>query len=188
MTTESTLLPPIVKIVNSSDKLSDKLSITGVHVLDGPIKGYKFLNNCVVQSYTDMLTGSWKEYDKCYAEVEVEKGKQVVRPKWRISPLDTVSSILRTNGLHCGEIKTASGQICASGNGEYKDGIFRPNKSYTNNLNVNVDNEFGRGLHFSLTEESEFNIKTMPRSYTEYSWWGQRKKQFDREPEKDPEL
>lgn len=63
-----------------------------------------------------MLTGSLKEYDTCCVEVTVDKDKKIVRPKQCISP-DNISDILRTNGLHVGEIKTQNGLKCDYANG-----------------------------------------------------------------------
>lgn len=151
---------------------STDLSI-GVHTVDKPVKGYRFFDKCVVQSYTDMLTGSWKEYDHCYAEVTVEKGKKIVRPRWRLSS-DQPSDILRTNGLHVGEIKTADGQKCSSAKAEFNGGYNRPNKSYTSELDEDINNEFQKGLHFCRTKDGNFRINT---TCTQYSWWGLSKKE-----------
>lgn len=136
----------------------------GSHVTGRDINGWKYFRNCRVQTWSDWLTGRYREYDHCRAKVTVREGGTIVRPEW-INEYDeqVFSDNLRTNKLEIGDIETQDGHKCLSAKtglilydatfGRYFESSITedwfPNKEYESKLDTNYWLNKAYGIQFS---------------------------------------
>lgn len=140
-------------------QLADKTKINntsdlpvGVHdVVDGEITGFKYYTGCkVLQTWTELIKGEYREYDVCWSRIAVKKGGRVVRPRDGLRSSDD----LRTNQFHVDDIVTPDGNKCISAVAPFRSMSYTPNKIYTSLLNESLDNRCVIGLHFLPTMEA----------------------------------
>ncbi len=136
-----------------------------------PIQGFKNLSNCIVQSYTDMLKGKWKEYDHCYAKLTIDPGNKIYEP---VSGYE-----ISTESYHIDEIRTIGGCMCKSAKTpmrSLKSITQKPQTIYKCTLDTNPSTRYSEGLYYFPTEELCHNDEIKNNNYTEYSFFGLYKK------------
>ena len=138
---------------------------------DIPIQGFKYLNNCTVQSYTDLLLGRWKIYDTCYARITINPGSHIYEP--------VTGRQLSTDSYFLDEIRTVGGSLCTSA---YTPIVNRksikqiPKTNYKSKLDKNPSSTFSEGLYFYPDKDLCEMEAELTNNYTEYSLWGFDKK------------